>query len=94
MNSKQSKKLRKLIGLVLNSDGRKSLQNTELISLQSEGVKLIIDSVKDEIREEHFNHNQLFSDEHIRLYRKLKKEYNNPNSAIGKSLREDLEKMS
>ena len=93
MNSKQSKLLRKLIGLMLDSEGRKKLQTTEIISLQEGGVKAIIDGVKGEIRTEEYNYGQLFSDESIRLYRKLKKEYNNPNSEIGKSLRADMKKL-
>lgn len=50
----------------------------------------VIDGVKGELRVEHRDKTQLFSDEDKRLYRKLKKELNNSNSDIGSELKNDL----
>lgn len=84
MRGKKARQIRKMLNL-----NYKELEPTEPLTIGSKEV-YVIDSVKDELRIEERPKVQYFSDENKRLYRKLKGEYQNNDSEIGKELRSDL----
>ena len=84
MNGKKARKLRRLLAI-----NKETQEETKPVITGSKTV-YVIDSVKDELRTEERPKTQLFCDENKRLNRKLKAEYQNQSSHIGKELREDL----
>lgn len=84
MNGKAARALRKLIAV-----NKKEVEKTELAVTGRTREVLVIDGVGNAVRVENREAMQLKSDDTVRMYRRLKKEYSK-FSEIGSELRKDL----